>query len=36
VEGDCRARGLNGEDAMDRAEWRGLVGMIGGYDESSG
>ena len=33
---DCRARGLNREDAMDRARWRKLIGMIDDYDESSG
>jgi len=31
-----RARGLNREDAMDRARWRKLIGMIDDYDESSG
>ena len=36
VEKDCRARGLNREDAMDRARWRKLIGMIDDYDESSG
>jgi len=36
VEGDCGARGLNREDAMDRARWRRLIGMIDDYDESSG
>jgi len=33
---ECRARGLNREDAMDRARWRKLIGMIDDYDESSG
>ena len=33
---DCRARGLNREDAMDRARWRKLIGMTDDYDESSG
>ena len=33
VEKDCRARGLNREDAMDRARWRKLIGII---DENSG
>ena len=28
--------GLNREDAMDRARWRKLIGMIDDYDESSG
>jgi len=36
VEKDCRARGLTREDAMDRAKWRKLIGMIDDYDESSG
>ena len=36
VEKDCRARGLNREDAMVRARWRRLIGMIDDYDESSG
>jgi len=36
VEKDCRARGLNREDAMDHARWRKLIGMIDDYDESSG
>ena len=27
---------LNREDAMDRARWRKLIGMIDDYDESSG
>jgi len=36
VEKDCRARGLNTEDAMDRARWRKLIRMIDDYDESSG
>jgi len=36
VEKDCRARGLNTEDAMDRARCRKLIGMIDDYDESSG
>jgi len=36
VEKDCRARGLNREDAMDRARWRKLIGMIDDCDESSG
>ena len=30
------SRGLNREDAMDRARWRKLIGMIDDYDESSG
>ena len=36
VEKYCRARGLNREDAMHRARWRKLIGMIDDYDESSG
>ena len=36
VEKDCRACGLNRKDAMDRARWRKLIGMIDDYDESSG
>jgi len=36
VEKDRRARGLNKEDAMDRARWRKLIEMIDDYDESSG
>ena len=36
VEKDCRAHGLNTEDAMVRARWRKLIGMIDDYDESSG
>ena len=36
VERDCGARGLSGGDAMGRAGWRGLIGMIDDYDESSG
>jgi len=27
---------LNREDAMDRARWRKLIGMIDDHDESSG
>jgi len=26
VRGDCRARKLNNEDAMDRCKWRGVMG----------
>ena len=36
VKKDCRARGLNREDAMVRAKWRKLIGMIDDYDESTG
>jgi len=28
VEKDCKARGLNREDAMDRSRWRKQIGMI--------
>jgi len=34
VEKDCRARGLNREDAMDRSRWRKQIGMIDDHDES--
>jgi len=33
VEKDCRARGLNMEDAMDRSRWRKQIGMIDDLDE---
>ena len=33
VEKDCRARGLNTEDAMDLSRWRKLIGMIDDHDE---
>ena len=33
VEKDCRARGLNMEDAMDRSRWRKQIGMIDNHDE---
>ena len=33
VEKDCKARGLNREDAMDRSRWRKQIGMIGDHDE---
>jgi len=36
VEKDCRARGLNMEDAMCRSRWRKQVGMIDDHDECSG
>jgi len=36
VEKDCRARGLNIEDAMCRSRWRKQIGMIDDYDECSG
>jgi len=36
VEKDCRARGLNMEDAMDRSRWRKQIGMIDDdHDECS-
>jgi len=33
VEKDCKVRGLNREDAMDRARWRKQIGMIDDHDE---
>jgi len=36
VEKDCGVRGLNRGDAVDRARWRELIGIIDDYDESSG
>jgi len=33
VEKDCRARGLNTEDAMDHSRWRKQIGMIDDHDE---
>jgi len=30
---DCKARGLNREDAMDRSRWRKQIGMIDDHDE---
>jgi len=33
VEKDCRARGLNREDAMDHSRWRKQIGMIDDHDE---
>jgi len=30
---DCRARGLNSEDAMDHGRWRKQIGMIDDHDE---
>ena len=33
MEKDCRARGLNTEDAMDRSRWRKQIGMIDDHDE---
>jgi len=36
VEKDCKARGLNREDAMDCSRWRKQIGMIDDHDECSG
>jgi len=33
VKKDCRARGLNRQDAMDRSRWRKQIGMIDDHDE---
>jgi len=33
VEKDCRARGLNTKDAMDRGRWRKQIGMIDDHNE---
>ena len=30
---DCKAHGLNREDAMDRSRWRKQIGMIDDHDE---
>ena len=32
-EKDCKARGLNREDAMDHSRWRKQIGMIDDHDE---
>jgi len=32
VEKDCRARGLNTEDAVDRSRWNKQIGMIDDHD----
>ena len=32
VEKDCRARGVNREDAMDRSRWRKQIGMIDDHE----
>jgi len=32
-EKDCKALGLNREDAMDRSRWRKQIGMIDDHDE---
>ena len=36
VEKDCRARGLNTENAMCHSRWRKQIQMIDDYDECSG
>ena len=33
MEKDCKAHGLNREDAMDRSRWRKQIGMIDDHDE---
>jgi len=33
VEKDCKTRGLNREDVMDRSRWRKQIGMIDDHDE---
>ena len=33
VEKDCKARGLNREDAVDSSRWRKQIGMIDDHDE---
>jgi len=33
VEKDCKARGLNREDAIDSSRWRKQIGMIDDHDE---
>ena len=33
VEKECKARGLNREDAMDHSRWRKQIGMIDDHDE---
>ena len=33
MEKDCKALGLNREDAMDRSRWRKQIGMIDNHDE---
>ena len=33
LEKDCKARGLNREDAMDRSRWRKQIGMIDDHNE---
>jgi len=36
VEKNCRACGLNTEDAMCHSRWRKQIGMIDDHDECSG
>ena len=36
MEKDCRARGLNTEDAICRSRWRKQIGMIDDHGECSG
>jgi len=33
VEKDCKARGLNREDATNRSRWKKQIGMIDDHDE---
>jgi len=33
VEKDCKARGLNRDDAMNHSRWRKQIGMIDDHDE---
>jgi len=33
VEKDCKAHGLNSEDAMDHSRWRKQIGMIDDHNE---
>jgi len=33
VDKDCKARGLNREDVMDRSRWRKQIGMIDDHTE---
>ena len=33
VKKDCKVRGLNREDAMDRSRWRKQIGIIDDHDE---
>ena len=33
VEKDCKAHGLNSEDAMDRSRWRKQIGIFDDHDE---